>query len=294
MKVSAVDRRGFLAGAASFAAFPSGASMAQEAVGLKLRFLGTGAADWKGLDPKLGHRRLSSVLLDGRVLIDFTASARDMLPDGCRPEAIFYTHSHRDHYDPEAALALGIRRVYCHESWAASAKAEFAAFAKGRPVPSVASVRFGSPVEECGVILTAVPANHATARPGEHAAMYLAEKGATRLLYASDTAGIPAEAARIVGIDAHDRPGKPITALVMEATMGVDYPDDWRLFAHSDVALVAQTVRVLVATKRYLPPPGRPVYLTHMARTLHGTHEDTASRVPAPLAPAYDGLEVVF
>jgi hypothetical protein len=80
----------------------------------------------------------------------------------------------------------------------------------------------------------------------------------------------------------------------MEATMGVDYPDDWRLFAHSDVALVAQTARVLLATKRYLPPPGRPVYLTHMARTLHGTQAEIAAAVPAPLAPAYDGLEVVL
>ena len=47
-------------------------------------------------------------------------------------------------------------------------------------------------------------------------------------------------------------------------------------------------------TKRYLPAPGQKVYLTHMARTLHGTQAEVAAAVPAPLAPAYDGLEVTF
>jgi ribonuclease BN (tRNA processing enzyme) len=288
-----LSRRGFVAGASALAAAGAiGAPTAEK--GLKLRFLGTGAADWNGPDPKLGHRRLSSALLDDSVLIDFTATARDMIPEGAFPKAIFYTHSHRDHYEAEAALRLGVKRVYCHESWADQARREFEEAAKGRAVPAVIALSFGGAVGESGLTVTAVPANHATNRSGERTAMYLIEKGATRLLYASDTAGIPAEAARIVGIDAHDRPGRAITALVMEATMGVDYPDDWRLFAHSDVALVAQTARVLLATKRYLPPPGRPVYLTHMARTLHGTQAEIAAAVPAPLAPAYDGLEVVL
>ena len=76
--------------------------------------------------------------------------------------------------------------------------------------------------------------------------------------------------------------------------MGVGHEDDFRIFAHSSVATVAQIVRVLTATKRYLPPPGRKVYLTHMARTLHGTQAEIAAAVPAPLCPAYDGLEIVL
>ena len=38
--------------------------------GLRLRFLGTGAADWNGKDERGELRRLSSVLLDNRILID--------------------------------------------------------------------------------------------------------------------------------------------------------------------------------------------------------------------------------
>ena len=290
-----MNRRQFILGSAAVGLAGLRAEQAA-AGGLKVRFLGTGAADWEGPDPVLGHRRLTSALVDGGVLIDFTPGDRDMLPDACRPDAIFYTHSHGDHYNVTAALALGVKRVYCHSSWADAARAEFAAAAaaQGVAAPEVRGLVFGERAVEAGVAFTSLPANHCTRRQGEHCSMYLVEKGETRLLYATDTGGIPGEAARIVGIDAHIRPGLPITALIMEATMGARYPNDWRIFVHSSVATVAQTVEVLLKTRRYMPPPGRRVYLTHMARTLHGTHEEIAATAPDPLTPAYDGLEVVF
>ena len=295
----AMTRRRFAAGAAalSAAALSCGAAdCAASPGGLGVRFLGTGAADWTGPDPKRGRRRWASVLLDGRVLVDFTEANADMLPEGVRPEIVFYTHSHGDHYSPRAALALGVRRVYCHESWAEGARAEFAAVAaaKGLAAPEVVPMAFGQAASECGLVLTSLPANHCTDRAGEHCSMYLVEKGATRLLYAVDTGGIPGEAARIVGIDAHVSPGRPITAMIMEATVGRGGFYDFRMFSHSCVEDVYRAVRVLLKTKRYTPPEGRKVYITHMARTLHGTQEEIASSSPAPLAPAYDGLEVVF
>jgi hypothetical protein len=113
------------------------------------------------------------------------------------------------------------------------------------------------------------------------------------MLYATDTGGLPAVAARMAGIDAHV-PGKGITALVMEATMGIDYEEDYRLYTHSSVALVKRTVDVLISTKRYIPQENQPVYLTHMARTLHGTQAELDTSLPAPLRAAYDGLEVML
>lgn len=54
---------------------------------LHVRFLGTGAADWNGMNERGELMRLSSVLLDNRILIDFTPSDADMLPAGFkRPE----------------------------------------------------------------------------------------------------------------------------------------------------------------------------------------------------------------
>ena len=289
-----MNRREFVAGVfATGLVSATPAASANDA--LKVRFLGTGAADWDGKDAHGEQRRWSSILVDDAVLVDFTMQDADMLPPGIRPGVIFYTHSHGDHYQPVVAMKHGVKRVYVHESWVEGARREFAEAAEklGVAIPEVRGLAFGETIEEKGVRFTCVPANHATARKGEHTAMYLIEKGRERLLYATDTGGITAEAARIVGIDAHER-GKPITALIMEATMGVGHEDDFRIYAHSSVDTVARTVRVLTATKRYLPPPGRKVYLTHLARTLHGTHAEIEKTAPAPLCPAFDGLEWVL
>ncbi|MBR4929404.1 MAG: hypothetical protein IKZ00_01230, partial [Bacteroidaceae bacterium] len=139
-----------------------------------------------------------------------------------------------------------------------------------------------------------LPASHATEKFYEQTLIYLIEKAGVRLIYATDTGGIPAIAARLAGIDAHDRNGKPITGLIMEATLGMGYDDDFRVFAHSSVACVQQIVRVIQNAKRYTPPVGQPVFLTHMARTMHGTQAELDASLPQPLKAAYDGLEVVF
>ena len=51
---------------------------------------------------------------------------------------------------------------------------------------------------------------------------------------------------------------------------------------------------MLLDKGRYTPKEGQPVYLTHMARTLHGTQAELDKTLPKPLKAAYDGLEVIF
>lgn len=262
--------------------------------GIAVRFLGTGAADWKGRDERGEHRRLSSILMEGHILIDFTASCLDML-EGYQPDTIFYTHSHGDHYNPAAALQAGVKKVYLSQTWYDIAKREFAAAARrqGAEMPTIVPLYVGQAVEVGDLIITPLPASHATNNTFEQALIYLIEKASARLIYATDTGGIPAVAARLAGIDAH-KEGEPITALIMEATMGTDHDDDYRMFTHTSVGGVARIVKVLEKTKRYAPPVGQPVYLTHMARTLHPTQAELEATLPKPLAAAYDGLEVVF
>ena len=276
--------------------FTAAAVVKTASEGLHLRFLGTGAADWNGRDERAELRRLSSVLLDGRILIDYTKTAADMLPAGCKPEAIFYTHSHGDHFRPAALLKLGVPQVYVGETWLERARESFrkASEETGLPMPVLTPLGVGECVTLGDVTVTALPANHATSDLHEQTLIYLVEKGSVRLLYATDTGGITAVAARLAGIDAHVREGRPITALVMEATMGLEHEVDFRLYTHSSVATVARTVEVLTQTGRYLPPEGQPVYLTHLARTLHGTQAQLDATLPSPLKAAYDGLEVYF
>lgn len=263
---------------------------------LRARFLGTGAADWDGPDERGEHRRLTSILLDNKILIDFTAGDSDMLPEEFSAEAVFYTHSHNDHYNAEDELKyIGAPVVYVGDTWAARAREDFAKAAArtGCEPPCVKALGIGEKATVAGITFTALPANHSTADDNEQTLIYLVEKQDVRLLYATDTGGILSKAARLAGIDAHIK-GKPITALVMEATMGLDYDEDFRIFAHSSVGLVKRTADVLLSTGRLVPPSGQPVYLTHMARTLHGTQVHLDSALPMPLRAAFDGLEVIF
>ena len=265
--------------------------------GLRVRFLGTGAADWKGPDDRGEHRRLSSILIDNRILIDFTPSDTDMLPEGCRPECIFYTHSHGDHCHPEALLELGVPVAHLGKTWINRAWKLFteASEKTGRPVPELVPLSVGETIVSGDICITPLPANHAV-NDTEQALIYLIEKGPTRIIYATDTGGIMGVAARIAGIDPHIKPGNPIHGLIMEATMGMGArgDEDFRLFTHSSVDTVHRTVKMLLRRERLILKEGRGAYLTHMARTLHGTQAELDATLPAPLKAAYDGLEVVF
>ena len=323
MQGSVITRRGFLGASVAFAALAERSVSAENAPaaakrGIRVLFLGTGASGW---DPKWAEknenaRRQSSVLLEGRVLIDFTQCSFDKLPQDCHPEVLFQTHSHGDHYSPSAAVKSGVKRMYVNETWAAAAKREVekAAEELSLPAPEVVALPFGKAVEECGLKITGVPANHSTSRVTdgvlERTSLYLVEKGSARLLYATDTAGIPGDAARMIGIDPHITTGNyklyrdlsapfvhepaPLTAIIMEATNG-DLDDDFRMFVHSGVKLVARTVNMLKKTGRYKPPAGQKAYLTHLAiKYRDWPAEKINAELPDPLAAAYDGLELTL
>lgn len=301
-----MDRRSFIkASAISVAAmgmeseaFKAFADTPESSVSMDMTvlFLGTGAADWNGKDERGEHRRLSSILVDRKVFFDLTPTNLEMIPSSSKPEVIFYTHSHGDHYSPKAALKAGVRKVYLSNTWYDIAVGEFSRAAKdeGCDMPQIIPVYIGQPVEVEGLTVTAMPASHATGRMFEQPLIYLIEKNKARVIYATDTAGIPAMAARIAGIDAHVRPGKPITGLIMEATMGLKHHIDFRIYTHSSIGDVERIAMVLEKTGRYTPDPGQHVYLTHLARTLNGTQAELDAELPRPLKAAYDGLEVVF
>ena len=294
-----IDRRYFIGMSAAAALSPRSVLSAEEgaaggSVGaLKVRFLGTGGWTSKKVVPNADGeiRRFSSILVDGRTLVDYTERNVETLPDGCRPEAVFYTHSHPDHFNANAAIALGVKRVWCHESWVKAAREMFASAANGRALPEVNGIAFGQKVEEGGVSFTSLPANH-TARMEERCSIYLLEKGATRLLYATDTGGIPGEAIRLAGLQGNVE--RPLTALIMEATAGPGYEDRADIFfTHSSAALVGRTVKALLASKRYCPPEGRPAWITHFIRHTYPKQSEIKARLPEGLEAAYDGLEIM-
>ena len=285
--------------------------------GIRVRFLGSGAASWRPEWAKKNPhmRRQSSVLIENKVLIDFTMCSFDMLPKDCQPEVLFQTHSHGDHYNPKAAVRSGVKRMYVQETWADAAREAVGAAAEelSLPAPEVIALPFGKPVVECGMRFTGVPANHSTSRVTngvlERTSLYLVEKGASRLLYATDTGGLMGDAARMIGIDPHVREEnfkryaragsfvhrpQALTAFIMEATDG-DLDEDFRLFVHSGVQAVSRTVNMLIKNKRLVLPPGQHAYITHLGVKYRGwASEQIEKEIPDTLRAAYDGLELVL
>lgn len=299
-----MDRRSFLGVAAASvlaaaeqsvsAKVPEALRFDPEEKGILVKFLGTGAASGSG-PQKLG-RRHSAILVENEFLVDLTEDSLDLVPEGLVPEALFYTHSHPDHYEPSAALKLGVKKIYVSNTWFDMARKDFTKAAKemGVSMPQMYPIVVGAPVQVGEVSVTAVPANHATDNMLEQTVIYLLEKNGVRLLYATDTAGITGFAARMIGIDAHKKPGNPITGLIMEATMGMDHEEDFRLYNHSSVMTIIHTVNVLMQTERLRLPAGDNVYVTHMSKSLHDPMPGIDARWPKPLKAASDGLEVVF
>ena len=264
--------------------------------GIKVRFVGTGAADWRGPEADGYLRRNASMLADGKVLFDFTSTAADNIPEGVLPGAVFFTHSHNDHYDPKATLELGVKRVYLGETWLERARGDFqkASESTGKPVPEIIPLSLGQVVEQGGLKVTALPANHTSNYSDEQALIYLIEKDSTRLLYATDTAGLMALALAMAGVGQFSRERKFLTGIIMEATEGMEYKnDDMRLFSHSSIPQVEGIVKVLSDNRKYIPVEGQKVYLTHISK--NQPRQDELDRtVPEPLKVAYDGLEVLF
>lgn len=286
--------------------------------GIRIRFLGSGASVWKPewAKEKPFMRRQTSALLENRVLIDFTSCSFDHLPEGCRPEALFQTHSHGDHYNPSALVKVGVKRLYVHASWVAAARIEVAAAAEklGLPAPEVIALEFAKPVVEGDLTITPVPANHSTSRVTggvlERTCLYLIEKGPARMLYATDTAGVPNDAARMLGIDPivsdanyptrfagnpFVSPPKALTALVMEATMGNVADEHVCYEAHSGVPTVARFLATLRKFNRFQPPAGQSAYVTHLGvRYRNWPSEKIDAELPDGIKSAFDGLELVL
>ncbi len=240
---------------------------------MKLKFLGTGAADWHGPDERGEFRRFTSTLLDGRLLIDVTKTVLDQIPAGAGITDVFFTHSHSDHFDPDALRALAPCRVYAHESWAGEIGGEGL---------EVIPLRSGQTVQAAGFSVLPMPSNHSTGRPYETTLHYLIEKNGLHLLYATDGAWLLNQEHHLIGKTVLD-------GIVFDATIGDGYAGDFRIFEHNSMDMVRLMLQTLKKTGRLRE--GAPVFLTHLARTLHDRQELLERQTEKPMIVCFDGLE---
>ncbi len=112
-------------------------SAGYEACGILVRFLGSGASGWKSEWAKKNPhiRRQSSILVENKIVFDFTMCGFDHLPKNLVPAALFVTHSHGDHFNAPAVVRVGVRKVYTHSSWTSHAKTVLEAAAQEAKAP---------------------------------------------------------------------------------------------------------------------------------------------------------------
>ena len=252
---------------------------------MKLKFIGTGAADW-GEDSE--GRVNACALIDGTVMIDGTMRALKNLDDPAAITDILFTHSHEDHFDPALLALLAPVRAHAHKSWAG----EIA-------VPGVEIVPFDALTDfDVGHLrITALPSNHSTGRANEITVHFVVRGDGRSLFYATDGAWL-------LNAEWHALINEELDAAIFDATVGEMYPSDYRVFEHNTVGMVRLMARAMRNPMNGPNPvhgpmkpvlkPNAKVYLTHLARTLQPAHEELVKSCEGELIVACDGLEVTI
>ena len=256
---------------------------------MKIRFVGTCAHDYSPLLQTVykdcldkDARRSSCALVDGHILIDCGDHTLDSLRIQEIPQSdidiLFLTHLHGDHYNPESIRTL-----------AAAAERKLKVYAQTGAVPELTEALEGANVQITGLpflektqigedaYVSALPANH-TRFP----AHYLLEIGGKILYYATDGAWIMYDALYYLW-------GQNVDMIVFDATCG-DYEGDFRVAEHNSIRMVRSMCRSLKKLNVY--KKDAKLYLTHIAPSLHKSHEETVEKVKkSKFLVAYDGLE---
>ncbi len=222
---------------------------------MKFTFLGTGAADWSFKDHKdmAGFRRNSALLIDDCFLIDPGQGVPDALQ-------VFGKRAEDIRY------IINTHRHgdhYCQATVDSLKNAEFYPFCAGEE-------------RQIGKFtVTALAANHSTCKGAVH---FIVSDGEKRLFYGLDGAWLLYDEVAAIkngGVD----------LAVLDATVG-ERAGDYRIFEHNDLNMV-------LAMKASLETYIGKFVISHMARTLHTSHDELAAKMAAHgVEVAFDGLEL--
>lgn len=253
----------------------------------EILFLGTGAADWD-INEKSGFfRRNSAALLNSDLMIDCGAHIFDFAEDFADSTLydgvtdIMITHNHYDHFNRESVLALAkkrkIRVFGDAQIEEALAGAENIEFIKVVPYSEQKIGRY---------LVIPMLANHDIVADGDKFALHYIIKtpdGKT-LFYGCDGAWLLRPTWNKMLEYKFD-------VMVFDCTVGDS--DDWRLFEHNTIPML-RTMLKEVREKEMIKEGGKAI-ASHLARTLHVSHEETAKILEKlDMLTAFDGMKIEF
>jgi len=266
-------------------------------------FLGTGAADIQRpeSDPcdnctyvrqhkARNARRYSSLFVSPGVMIDYSVTGRKGLESaGITPAAIDHlliTHSHGDHCDPAAIVALAREKnkplsLAGNANTVARIEEHLKTLgADQRPALTLQTVKPGEEFALGPWRAKALAANHI---PTEDALLYVLRGQHKSLLYATDTSWFPVGTFAALGAESLD-------LTVVEGTFGEQMQANL-LVGHMNFPFVRLIRQFLVESKR-LKPGGR-FFVTHLSLHFCEPYDLLAPRLAAEdIMVAYDGLRV--
>lgn len=260
---------------------------------MKLEFLGTGAADTQIALYKTSKdfRRNSSALINDDLLIDpgphIFHYVDTLGHDGMLGNVnnIVVTHSHYDHFNPDSFKKL--HDMTGCTLWSDRACIRRLSEAFGEEYANSINFVETSPFKAYTIgnySVTFLPSNHATPDADEIQRVLLIDDGSRMLFYGCDCSWIPTKTWNYMK-------DKPINTMIMELTCGTLAHDDWRLFEHNTIDSLLLMLRMF--RKYDLFSDDVKYYTSHMAVTLHGSHDELCSLLePYNITPSYDGMKI--
>jgi phosphoribosyl 1,2-cyclic phosphodiesterase len=249
---------------------------------MEIRFMGTGAADFSPLleteyKDKLccNARRSSAILINDHILVDCGPHVLDSFRiqglDPSKVTDLLVTHFHSDHFDRANVEALAAMCKQPLRMW-------YRDSATPEPIANAAfyPVKPGESFETEDMTVLALAANHRA-----HPLHYDIEIGGKRLFYGTDGAWLLNETFYAMMKRSYE-------CMILDATVG-DYNGDYRLGEHNSIPMI-RLMRESFRTQNVIAEQGR-ICLTHLARTLHPTHEENVNNLEKEgFTVAFDGL----
>ena len=251
---------------------------------MKIVFMGTGAADFSPLlttqyknQLDRNARRSSSILIDDHVLVDCGPHVADSFRiqeiAAAKVTDLLITHFHSDHYNPDVIAQIAAKKQEPLRIW----------HCEGAVHQEIANCEFhpmmiGQEYMIGSMKVKALAANHA-----QWPVHYDIEAGGKKLFYGCDGAWLRMETFYAMRQRAYD-------CMVLDATVG-DYAGDFRLGEHNSIPMI-RLMEASFRTENVIAENGK-IVLSHIARTLHKPHEQTAALLEKEgYIVAFDGMKL--
>lgn len=251
---------------------------------MKLLFMGTGAADWLLREREAGSffRRWSALKINNDLMIDCSPDTPDYVrqhkEDLSEISNLLITHTHQDHYSPEA-ISLLLKhdvRIWSEKN-AQDQILHEVQWVQESIIPLFTEVHIGQ------YQVTAVPANHTVQAAEQIPLHYIIKHQDKTVFWGCDGAWFRTDSWRELKKHRYD-------LMIFDGTLGDVFGDN-RIFEHNNLTMIKE-IAAVVRKEKLLTDNGR-LMISHLAQFAHAPHEQAQQQFGEfGVGVAYDGMTI--